>query len=252
MADKNDLSVGQRRDRCAPRRRTARMVPAPCDLLLSMAAIVEESYRASNPASPETIGRWSGRRGIARLGGHACRALPAFAWNNHESRLMFDWINSGKAPEPRKGMPSPRLGEGEFKRQFRAQFQDQAFTPLAQELEKIAHAAWDAYEHSRKSPHTRKAGPEFADPDYELSLDWIAAREAVKSAQQRHEDSRRAGAYPPHQLLVPLGAYLPERDVEELQAGRGRARGARRCRRCGGRVSRSLAPRFGVRPQHPM
>ena len=102
---------------------------------------------------------------------------------------MFDWINSGKAPEPRKGMPSPRLGEGEFKRQFRAQFQDQAFTPLAQELEKIAHAAWDAYEHSRKSPHTRKAGPEFADPDYELSLDWIAAREAVKSAQQRHEDS---------------------------------------------------------------
>ena len=110
-------------------------VPAPCDSLLSMAAIVEESYRASNPASPETIGRWSGRRGIARLGGHACRALPAFAWNNHESRLMFDWINSGKAPEPRKGMPSPRLGEGEFKRQFRAQFQDQAFTPLAQRLD---------------------------------------------------------------------------------------------------------------------
>ena len=111
---------------------------------------------------------------------------------------MFDWINSGKVPEPRKGMPSPRLEEAEFKRRFRAQFQDQAFTPLAQELEKITHAAWDAYEHSRKSPHTRKAGPEFADADYDLSLDWIAAHEAVKSAQQRHEDS----AGPARMLLI--------------------------------------------------
>lgn len=36
-------------------------------------------------------------------------------------------------------------------------------------------AAWDAYSHSRKSPITRKAGPGFADPDYEISVDWLAA-----------------------------------------------------------------------------
>jgi hypothetical protein len=33
-------------------------------------------------------------------------------------------------PAPRHGMPSPRLDEAEFKRRFRAPFQDQAFAPL--------------------------------------------------------------------------------------------------------------------------
>src|ERR1700759_5440182 len=80
------------------------------------------------------------------------------------------------APEPRHGMPSPRLDEAEFKRRFRAQFQDPAFAPLSQELGRVADAAWDAYAHSRKSPSTRKAGPEFADPDYDLSVDWLPAR----------------------------------------------------------------------------
>ena len=86
-----------------------------------------------------------------------------------------------RVPEPRRGMPSPRLDENAFKQRFRSQFKDRAFAPLTAELDKIAQAAWEAYEHSRKSPHTRKAGPEFADPDYKLSVDWIAAREAVQA-----------------------------------------------------------------------
>jgi multimeric flavodoxin WrbA len=101
---------------------------------------------------------------------------------------MSDGLKGGKAPEPRKGMPSPRLPEDEFKRRFRAQFQDPAFDTLRAELDKVVEAAWDAYAHSRKSPRTRKAGPEFADPDYELSLDWIAAREAIQAAQRQHAD----------------------------------------------------------------
>jgi hypothetical protein len=56
-------------------------------------------------------------------------------------------------------MPSPRLNE--------------------------AAAAWDAYSHSRKAPRTRKAGAEFADPDYDLSVDWLAARAAIADAQRR-------------------------------------------------------------------
>src|SRR6266568_215546 len=87
---------------------------------------------------------------------------------------------------PRKGMPSPRLNEGEFRRRFLGQFQDPAFDSLATELDKIAAAAWDAYEHSRKAPRTRKAGNEFADPDYDLSVDWLAARAAIAEAQRRH------------------------------------------------------------------
>jgi multimeric flavodoxin WrbA len=110
---------------------------------------------------------------------------------------MLDWLKSASGPAPRKGMPSPRLDEQEFKRRFRAQFPDPAFDALAAELDKIAEAAWDAYLHSRKAPHTRKAGAEFADPDYDLAVDWIAARDAIRAAQQVHDD--RAG---PNRFLL--------------------------------------------------
>ena len=89
---------------------------------------------------------------------------------------------------PRKGMPSPRLNEGEFRKRFLAQFQDRAFDSLASELDSIATAAWDAYSHSRKAPRTRKAGAEFADPDYDLAVDWLAARAAIANAQRHHDD----------------------------------------------------------------
>jgi len=90
--------------------------------------------------------------------------------------------------EPRKGMPSPRLDEAEFKRRFRSQYQDPAFEPLTVELERIAEAAWRGYCNHRKSPRTCKAGPEFADPNYDLAVDWYEAREAVKAAQSRHDN----------------------------------------------------------------
>src|SRR5262249_58059439 len=89
---------------------------------------------------------------------------------------------------PRKGMPSPRLNEAEFRQRFLGQFQDPAFESVASELDKIAGVAWDAYEHSRKAPRTRKAGNEFADPNYDLSVDWLAARAAIADAPRRHAD----------------------------------------------------------------
>jgi multimeric flavodoxin WrbA len=85
-------------------------------------------------------------------------------------------------------MPSPRLGEAEFKRRFLAQFVDPAFLAIPFELSKMADAAWGAYANSRKSPHTRKAGSEFADPDYDLSTDWLNARTAIQNAQLRYDD----------------------------------------------------------------
>ena len=93
-----------------------------------------------------------------------------------------------RAPEPRKVMPDPHLEERAFRKRFLEQFRDPAFGRFSAELEKIAAVAWDAYENGRKAPVTRKAGPEFADPDYDLSVDWIAARQAVREAQRRHED----------------------------------------------------------------
>jgi multimeric flavodoxin WrbA len=100
-------------------------------------------------------------------------------------------------PEPRKGSPSPELGQAAFRARFLSPYADPAFDPLRGELDKIAAAAWDAYSHHRKSPRTRKAGPGFADPAYDLAIDWLAARDAVTAAQARHDDP--AG---PHRFLV--------------------------------------------------
>jgi multimeric flavodoxin WrbA len=93
--------------------------------------------------------------------------------------------------EPRKGMPSPRLDEAEFRKRYLEQFRDSTFDELGPELDKIAAAAWDAYVHGRKAPRTRKAGPEFADPNYDLSIDWLTARERIRAAERRHADHNR-------------------------------------------------------------
>jgi multimeric flavodoxin WrbA len=88
----------------------------------------------------------------------------------------------------RKGMPSVQLDEQEFKRRFLSRFYDPAFEALQPELAKVADAAWDGYSHSRKAPRTVKAGSGFADPDYDLSVEWIAAKQAIDDAQRRFEN----------------------------------------------------------------
>src|SRR6266481_3629378 len=89
----------------------------------------------------------------------------------------------------RKGMPSVELSREEFEKRYRSRFVDPAVEPLQRELDAITAAAWDGYSNSRKSPETRKAGPGFADPDYDISVDWLAARNAILSAQRRHDDA---------------------------------------------------------------
>src|SRR3979409_2124746 len=89
----------------------------------------------------------------------------------------------------RKGIPPVKLSREEFESRYRSRFADPAFKPLQRELDAIIAAAWDGYANSRKAPITAKAGPGFADPDYDISVDWLAAREAVLAAQRRHDDA---------------------------------------------------------------
>ena len=98
----------------------------------------------------------------------------------------------------RKGMPSSRLSRAEFEQRYRSRFADPAFAPLQRELDAIVEAAWDGYSNSRKAPLTRKAGPGFADPDYDIAVDWLAARDAILAAQRRHDD----GGEVPRILLI--------------------------------------------------
>lgn len=90
-------------------------------------------------------------------------------------------------PSPRKGMPSPKLGEEEFKRRYIEQFRDPGYDSLRTQIGEIAAVAWDAYREKRKSPQTVKAGPSFADADYDLSVDWLAAYDAIAAARSEYE-----------------------------------------------------------------
>ncbi|MBX4413313.1 hypothetical protein K4G92_23310, partial [Mycobacterium tuberculosis] len=59
---------------------------------------------------------------------------------------------------------------------------------MTAELERVAEAAWQTYDANRKSPITRKAGAEFSDPGYKLSVDWLDARKAICEAEERFKD----------------------------------------------------------------
>ena len=90
--------------------------------------------------------------------------------------------------EIRKGMPPVKLDRTEFEKRYRSGFIDPVFTPLQRELDAIVAAAWNAYSNSRKAPLTRKAGPGFFDPEYEIAIDWLAARDSILAAQRRYDN----------------------------------------------------------------
>jgi multimeric flavodoxin WrbA len=92
-------------------------------------------------------------------------------------------------PEVRKGQTDFPLAREEFSRRFRRLFGDPAFAERRQDIDQLEPIAWEGYEKSRKSPVTRQAGAGFKDPHYELSLDWLATREAIHAAARRHADA---------------------------------------------------------------
>ncbi|MFN0008303.1 MAG: flavodoxin family protein [Planctomycetota bacterium] len=90
----------------------------------------------------------------------------------------------------RTGQPSVALTRTEFEERFRSRFFDPAFEAKADELRSILDVAWEAYHEYRRSPRTRKAGKGFADPDFGLPIEWLAARAAVKKAERTQKNPK--------------------------------------------------------------
>jgi len=88
----------------------------------------------------------------------------------------------------RKGMPPRKLDRDDFEKRFMSRFVDPVFDRLQDELKALTDAAWEAYAAGRKAPLTRTAGAGFADPDYELSIDWLNARAAINQVQTLHDE----------------------------------------------------------------
>lgn len=88
-------------------------------------------------------------------------------------------------PQVRKGQVPPALSREEFGKRFRTRFYDPAFRGEDAAIERLEAIAYDGYCQARKAPITRKAGPEFEDPDYDMSVEWYEARQRLLAAQQR-------------------------------------------------------------------
>ena len=102
--------------------------------------------------------------------------------------------------KPRAGSESlPRVVKGDqnftldrqaFRERFYQRFNDPMYDDIAPELEKVFEVTWQNYEGYRKSPRVQKAGPGFADPDYELPMEWLETRRAIQEAQRRQSDPK--------------------------------------------------------------
>jgi multimeric flavodoxin WrbA len=107
--------------------------------------------------------------------------------------------------EVRKEMPSVELTCEQFSQRMQRQFSDPAFDNIREDAERIIEAAWQGYSNHRKAPHTRPAGPGYADPKYELATDWIDATRRLKEAERKQKDPAS-----PSRILLINGAARSE------------------------------------------
>ena len=104
-------------------------------------------------------------------------------------------------PRVRTGQGEVKLSREEFARRMRQHFYDPAFDGMQSDVDRIIDAAWNAYDEYRKSPRTRKAGPDFADPEYELPVEWLDTRARIHQAEREQRDGNG-----PSRVLLICGA----------------------------------------------
>ncbi len=92
-------------------------------------------------------------------------------------------------PKPRRGQFGDMLNRTEFRQRFFSSFGHPDFEKVEQALSQVEEIAWDTYINEKKTAHTAKAGPEFADPDYDLSVEWKVTRDKLLAAEAKQKDS---------------------------------------------------------------
>jgi multimeric flavodoxin WrbA len=101
----------------------------------------------------------------------------------------------------RKGQGDVKLTREEFERRLRERFYDPEFEKVERQIADVIDVAWKAYDEYHKSPRTRRAGPGFANPDFELPIEWLEARARIQDADRQHQDASRRG-----RILLVCGA----------------------------------------------
>ena len=119
-------------------------------------------------------------------------------------------------PPARQGQAPAKLRRDEFHLQFVRSFADPTFDQVREALGQVEDVAWSNYEKGRKAPVTQKAGPGFADPDYDLSVEWKDTRDRLLAAEQRQKDPATQSRVLLDLRLGPQRRFLPRRDLEDL------------------------------------
>src|SRR5688572_21662983 len=86
-------------------------------------------------------------------------------------------VRTGQAPD--------LVPRDDFGKRFREHFLDPGFRSHDAAIAELEAIAWEAYRENRKSPITEKAGPGFADAQFELSVQWKETRDKVLAAGTR-------------------------------------------------------------------
>lgn len=105
-------------------------------------------------------------------------------------------------PAPRTGQGSGKLDRETFGQRFRQSFADPHFENAANHIAALEEIAWQNYQEGRKAPITRKAGAGYADPDYEIAVEWLDTKAAIDAAKQTQQHQQT-----PNHVLIIIGSH---------------------------------------------
>lgn len=89
----------------------------------------------------------------------------------------------------RKGQSPAKLARDEFHVEFQKSFVDPEFIKVIDELAQVEEIAWKNYQAHNKAPFTEKAGAEFFNPDYDLSVEWKTTSKRLKLAEAQQKNA---------------------------------------------------------------
>jgi multimeric flavodoxin WrbA len=75
------------------------------------------------------------------------------------------------------------LNRDEFRQRFHSSFGHPSYGEIKEALATVEETAWNNYINEHKLARTEKAGGEFADPDYDLSVEWKETRDRLIAAE---------------------------------------------------------------------
>ena len=81
------------------------------------------------------------------------------------------------------------LDRQQFGIRFRQSFYDPTFDQARDAIAELEEIAWKNYRDDHKAPKTVKAGQGFADPDYDLSVEWLETRNRLIAAEAKQRDA---------------------------------------------------------------